>query len=672
MSSRGNIDVRWAAFVALSAAAAAAMANVFAQYLTIMWAAFTTGPVAAVPDFLSWLRAQMADGTMALLSTRQVPLAASSAAAAIVANAAMSRRRSAGNLVDPNVIHGSSRFATPTEMERYAHTSAVTRDDKGRKADWPKPECCEELLDDNYILTERAMLSISANPNRAFERNKHVFVMAGSGAGKTWNFVQSNVLNLGSSMVFTDPKGEILERNGAFLLAHGYKLKVVNVKDEESFANSNRYNPFHYCRNATAVNEIVDLIMENTTGDGPRGGGNSEFFEKAERQLYNALGGYLFFMYHERAEQYCTIPQMIDLLALTRQDPNAARSQLDLVFNCTEAEGASEGFVGYREYLIRKHGSEQAARMSPEWYPITEYEGFCTTKGSPETIASIIASCYVRLAPFAISSVRDMFSYDDLELERMADEKTALFIVTSAQKGTYDFIAAMLLYQLFDVLTSVADTLPGKHLPSPICCYLDEVANIGKIPGLEKQVAVLRSYWVNLIVIVQSETDLERAYGREKAKSIRNNCDTTLYLGRGDIETCEKISKEIGDTTRSYVSWSTNESATGRSVTKSVQYVKVPLRTPEQIANEMPANGCYLHFKEERWFEDAKANPMEHRRYREWSAMPPFDIRTWARDRRLARGGGTGARMEPDGSVTVVDERHAPDEADGLAYIAAS
>lgn len=656
MTIKSRTPVSWIAFVAVSAILAALLGNIASQYLfeainNLMSADGTT----AMPDFMPWYAAARAANPPLGISTESIYLAVSGFSAFfIVMNADERRRASLSGKVDPTTVHGTARLAEDNEIARYAHTSTKTRNKEGKRVEWACPEICEDVLDDNYILSKKAMISISKNPNQNYERNKHVFVMAGSGAGKTWNFVQSNVMNLGSSLVFTDPKGEILERNGVFLQNHGYKLKVVNVKDENSFAASNCYNPLHYCKNATAIAEIVDLIIKNTSGDSSSPKSGEDFFVKAETQLYGALASYLYFMYKDVAPQYCTIPEMIDLLAMTKQDQNAAKSQLDIIFFGTEAEN----FSGFREQLVRKYGSEERARMMPEWYAITQYEGFCTTKGSPETIASIIASCYVRLGPFAISSVRNMFSNDDLELEKFATEKTALFIVTSAQKGTYDFIAAMLLYQLFDVLTTVADKLPGKHLPMPVCCYLDEVANIGKIPGLAKQVAVLRSYWVNLIVIVQSETDLERAYGKEDTASIRNNCDTTLYLGRGNYETCEKISKEIGDTTRSYDSWSVSESSNGTSTSKSVQYVKVPLMSPSYIANEMPQNSCLVHFKEENWYLDQKANPMEHRRWKEWSQTPSFDIQTWAIEKEAERS--NRITVEENGDITFVDNREMP------------
>lgn len=628
---KGHISGRWAAFVAASACVGAWMTNVFAQWVMgPMMSAMSGGT--STGSAVASLGGIIASHPPIGVSTETVPLAAGVLAAlAIVAKADQMRRENLSGKVDAATVHGEARWATPAELAGYGHRSTQSRDDSGKRVSWGVPAWIADrpgssVEDDNYILSSQARLSISKNPNRYYERNKHVFVMAGSGAGKTWNFVQSNVLNMGSSLVFTDPKGEILERNGRFLEEHGYVIKVVNVKDEEGFSASNHYNPLHYATNATDVADIVDLLVKNTSSEESSHG--DEFFEKAEKQLYLALLGFLFYEYKMAGlEQYCTIPQMIDLLSLSKQDPGAAKSQLDLVFYGTKEK---DGYSGYVESLIARFGSEEAARRSPAWFPVTEYDGFSTTKGSPETIASIIASCYVRLAPFAISSVAEMFSDDDLELEKVGTRKTALFIVTSAQKGTYDFIAAMLLYQLFGTLTHVAEQLPDRHLPIPVCCYLDEVANIGTIPGLAKQVAFLRSYWVNLIIIVQSETDLERAYKKEPARSIRNNCDTTLYLGRCDADTCKKLSEEIGKTTKNYDVWSTTESRTGGSVSKNTQYVAEPLASADWLANVMPGTKCLVHFKQERWFLDDKADPMAHPRYAEWKATPPFDLAAWA------------------------------------------
>lgn len=646
-AGKGGSSALFWAMVAALAGVAFCLGDVFAQ-----WAmAFMDDAAGSSGLFETWLAAREAYPPLGLCLEGNALYGGLAAAAATLLAAMASHDSQSANLVDAASVHGGARFATAAEMALYAHEGERGREPvatrrgglRYRKIDWRRPEWCDDVRDDNYVLSRNARISISENPDRIHERNKHVFVMAGSGAGKTYNFVQSNVLNMGSSMVFTDPKGEILARNGNFLASHGYNIKVVNVKDEESFRASNHYNPYHYAKNSTDLAQIIELLMKNTSGEGGSDSKNSGYFEKAERQLYQALSGYLFYLYRgqERTDgqqgELCTLPYIIDQLTMLKAERDARGnpqdSMLDMAFFATTEE---DGYQGFKERFIARYGSEREARQHDEWTAITNYEGFKTTADAPETIASIISSCFVRLAPFTIKSVSSMFAYDDLELETVGSERTALFIVTSAMSGTYDFIAAMLLYQLFDVLTRVAESLPGRHLPIPVVCYLDEVANIGKIPNLARNVAFLRSYWVNLVIIVQSENDLERAYSKEEARSIRNNCAITVYLGRNDIESCEKLSKEIGDTTKAYESWSSSDSSTGRSVSKSLQYVKEPLMSADDIANGMDGSKCLVHIVQEHWFLDEKANPREHRRWGELAATEPFDLQRWAAERERA------------------------------------
>lgn len=658
MASTSRPSLPWLGFVGASGVVAAGLTNLGTQYLldyVLPAMTLASDAPASVPIMEAYAAMRTANPPLGL-STEQMPMWLGAAAGvAIVINAA-SKRSESNVLTDADTIHGSARWMTDDEMYQYAHLKSSIkvpsprRSLKGRlglrtRKEWPKPEWCERMEDDNFILSDKGRITIGKCPDTKHERNKHIFVMAGSGAGKTFNFVKSNVMNLGSSMVFTDPKGELLADCGNFLANNGYAIKVINIKDEESFENSNRYNPFHYARNETDLARIIELLIKNTSGD-TSASANQDFFVKAERQLYQALAGYMFHLYHDLDERYCNLPTLIDLLTMTKQEQRVTKSELDVLFFGTMEH---DGHCGYRERLILKYGSETAARQSREWGAITSYEGFCSTKGSPETIASIIASCFVRLQPFTIKSVRDMFLSDDLELETLGTRKTALFIVTSSGEKTYDFIAAMLMYQLFSVNERVAERLPGRHLPIPVVCYLDEVANIGNIPNLAARVAFLRSYWINLVIIVQSEVDLERAYSDKETTSIRNNCDVTVWLGRTGYETCEKLSKEIGETTKAYISRSVSESSSGRSVTTSTQYSKEPLMSADEIANGLDGNTCLVHIKSDHWYLDSKANPMEHLRWQELVEAGTFDMASWA-NMRLAQS------LVPQTTVTDVDE----------------
>ena len=400
--------------------------------------------------------------------------------------------------------YGNQRWARDDEMQQFAHTSTVKRVPiripqrtadamrfarnnpkdfiKARlgmtnKVANPKPDYVEKIEDDNIILSERAELQMSKIPDPALERNKHVYVLGGSGSGKTFNFVGPNLLQLNSSIVTTDPKGDTLKQYGNFFLRHGYKLKVVNTKPDQ-INLSMHYNPLLYLQDSTSIMQIVNLLVENTSGNAEAE--KEDFFVKAERQLYMALMGYLFYFYADQP-QYQTFPQMLDLLQLAGKDnPSQTKTPLDIIMLGTTAE---DGFQGFEEWIVANHGGDEAAaQASEEYFVIKQYKGFKSTSGSPETEASVIASCNVRLAPFAVSAVREFFSEDELELEMIGEERTAFFLVMSDTDKTFNFILAMLLYQLFDVNTAIADRNPGSHCKIPINCILDELANIGRIP----------------------------------------------------------------------------------------------------------------------------------------------------------------------------------------------
>lgn len=444
--------------------------------------------------------------------------------------------------------YGNQRWARDDEMQQFAHTSTVKRVPiriPQRSADAmrfarnnpkdfikaklgmtnkvanPKPDYVEKIEDDNIILSERAELQMSKIPDPALERNKHVYVLGGSGSGKTFNFVGPNLLQLNSSIVTTDPKGDTLKQYGNFFLRHGYKLKVVNTKPDQ-INQSMHYNPLLYLQDSTSIMQIVNLLVENTSGNAEAE--KEDFFVKAERQLYMALMGYLFYFYADQP-QYQTFSQMLDLLQLAGKDnPSQTKTPLDIIMLGTTAE---DGFQGFEEWIVANHGGDEAAaQASEEYFVIKQYKGFKSTSGSPETEASVIASCNVRLAPFAVSAVREFFSEDELELEMIGEERTAFFLVMSDTDKTFNFILAMLLYQLFDVNTAIADRNPGSHCKIPINCILDELANIGRIPDLDVKIATLRSRWIKFdaatgLVYVPKKYTVKNKAGEYKVASSR-------------------------------------------------------------------------------------------------------------------------------------------------------
>lgn len=554
--------------------------------------------------------------------------------------------------------YGDSRWARVDEMDEFAHTGTVrkvpirvpqrftdavrfaVRNPKQylmsklslreKKAD-PKPSYVERLEDDNVILSEQSRLQLSKIPDPNLERNKHFFVLGGSGSGKTFNFVGPNLLQLFGSYVITDPKGDTLKQYGNFFLKHGYKLKVVNTKPSE-ISDSMHYNPFVYLTNTTSIMQVTNLFIENTSGDSSQPHSNEDFFVKAERQVYMALMGYLFFFYADQP-QYQTFPELLDLLQLSEKaNPNQAKSPLDIIMlGTTEADG----FEGFEEWLCRKYGSLEAAQASEEYFVIKQYKGFKSTAGSPETEASVIASCNVRLAPFAVAAVRSFFSDDELELGRIGEERTAFFLVMSDTDSTFNFILAMLLYQLFDINTAQADRNPGSHCSIPVMCILDEFANIGRIPDMDVKIATLRSRWIDLVPILQSTAQLKGMYDK-KADIIEGNCDTTVFLGRCDQETNKQISERLGKYTIVVNNRSESHGRQG-SWSESENRVAKELLSPADLGSnpeKFAGDDCIVMIKNAHPFLDKKYRTIDHPRYHELRECGEFVLEDWNFDRR--------------------------------------
>ena len=504
---------------------------------------------------------------------------------------------------------------------------------KEKKAD-PKPAYVEKLEDDNIILSELARLQLSKIPDPALERNKHVLVIGGSGSGKTFNFVGPNLLQLYSSYVITDPKGDTLKQYGNFFLKHGYKLKVVNTKPSE-IGMSMHYNPMLYLTDTTSIMQIVNLLIENTSGDSSQPNSNEDFFVKAEKQTYMALMGYLHYFYADQP-QYQTLPQMLDLLQLAdKSNPGQAKTALDIIMLGTTAE---DGFEGFEEWLVRKYGSAEAAQASEEYFVVKQYKGFKSTAGSPETEASVIASCNVRLAPFAVAAVRDFFSEDELELASIGEERTAFFLVMSDTDSTFNFVLAMLLYQLFDINTAAADRNPGSHCKIPVMCILDEFANIGKVPDMDKKIATLRSRWINLVPILQNTAQLKGMYDK-KADVIEGNCDTTLFLGRCDHETNKQISDRLGKYTITVRNRSESHGRQGSWSESEQQQAKDLMSASDLGSNPEKFGGddCIVMIKAAHPFLDKKYRTIDHPRYPELRRCGEFSLEDWNYDRREAR-----------------------------------
>lgn len=525
----------------------------------------------------------------------------------------MGRTKSAAG---PN-IYGNAKYATLESRAQYAHTSEVAVYN-GESKPWPKPDYCEELEDDNLIVSKRTMIGLSQNPHFAIRvPNTHTYMIAGSGSGKTYSFVQTNAMQLNGSAMFTDPKSENFQTLAPLYEAHGYAVKYLDLRGGEYMQWSMRYNPMHYVNSMTEIAQLADMFIQNTKS--PDDKGDDQFFTNMEKIVYSCLLGYFLFYFKKRGgEESCNIPTMLDFLALTKASPSGCTG-LELVFYGTMEK---DGVMGFKEWLVSEvcGGDEAAARQRPEWAVLSNYDGFVATAGSPETMASVVSSCYARLRDFANADVRRMLSADDLELDQFGKKKMVLFLILpDGGAGTFSFVASMVLHQLFHVNMAIADSSASRHLDIPINCYLDELANIGKLPELDKLFATLRSRWINLFAIVQDSGQLENVAGYGKAaRSIYSNAAITLYYGGSDYETAKKISEEMGTWTEWYPSRSESKSASGTSVSTSMQAAKRDLMSAQEMTSEEFGNfKCLTHYKNTDWFLDDKPDPTAHKRWAE-------------------------------------------------------
>lgn len=598
------------ALVAASLASAvvlAALANLACQWVLAMVAR-----PGASQDLLPFVAARL-HAPMLGLSAEALPLASSAAAVALVLREAERLSARDDHEIAADESEGDQRVRDEASWRPYAHASDSARVG-GRRVLWERPAWCERLEDDNLLLTEHARLALSANPDRRWSPpNRHCFVLAGSGAGKTFNFVTSNVLQCNASYLFTDPKGELLSRFGGFLVAHGYEVRLIDLRpDERSILGSCRWNPLHYCQTSTQVDDFVARLVAATESTESKSA-NSDWFTNMEKLAYGALFKMELFWFARNGhpEDY-NVPSVYDWLGMLRTT-GGAQSQLNSVF-------FGKGCLSYERFVRESHPglSDEELRRLPEWEAIADFQGFMSDADSPETAASVLASCFNRLHPFMNHAVREvMGGVDEMDLDQLGTRKQAVFMLTADYGGPYDFLAAILTSQVFSINSRIADDSPGHHLPVPVVCYLDEIANIGRLPNLDKLFATLRSRWISLVAITQYTDQLQAAY-REGARGIMANCSVIEYLGAGDLKTCEEVSKMLGDTTAHYVDRSWSHSATGGSVTESVRHVRKALYTPQQLFNvSNDPNRCLVHIQGGGWVEGRKPDPTAHPRWHE-------------------------------------------------------
>ena len=433
-----------------------------------------------------------------------------------------------------------------------------------------------------------------------YARNKNVLVVGGSGSGKTRFFVKPNLMQMHSSYVVTDPKGTVLVECGKLLEHGGYRIKVLNTIN---FKKSMKYNPFVYLHSEKDILKLVNTLIANTKGSGEKSG--EDFWVKAERLLYCALIGYIHYEAPDAERNFTTLLEMINA-SEAREDDSEFQSPVDLMF-------------------------ERLEEKDPEHFAVKQYKKFLLSAG--KTRSSILISCGARLAPFDIKELRELMESDELELDTLGDRKTALFIITSDTDPTFDFVTAMIVSQLFNLLCTKADDEYGGRLPVHVRCLLDEVANI-TIPNLERLISVLRSREISACLVVQAQSQLKDIY-KEHADTIIGNCDTTLFLGGKEKTMLKEISEVLGKETID--SFNTSENR-GRDVSHGLNYQKLgkELMSQDEIA-VMDGGKCILQLRGVRPFFSDKYDITKHPKYKylsDYDKKNTFDIEKFLKRQR--------------------------------------
>ena len=473
-------------------------------------------------------------------------------------------------------------------------------------ARWGRPEDIAPYIDPvpdwNIPLTRTESLTMTSRPkDPKTARNKNILVIGGSGSGKTRFFVKPSLLQMHSSYVVTDPKGQLLRETGK-LLAHGgpkrdengkpvrdkhgkvvyepYRIKVLNTIN---FSKSMKYNPLAYVRSEKDILKLVNVIIANTKGDGEKS--SEDFWIKAERLLYCALIGYIWYEAEPEEKNFITLLELINACE-AREDDETYKSPVDILF-------------------------DELAQAQPEHFAVKQYVKFKMAAG--KTLKSILVSCGARLSPFDIKELRDIMTEDELELDTMGDRKTALFLIMSDTDTTFNFVIAMLQSQLSNLLCDKADDLYNGRLPVHVRCLLDEFANIGQIPNFDKLIATIRSREISASIILQSQSQLKTIY-KDAADTIVGNCDVTLFLGGKEKSTLKEISELLGKETIDSLSQSENR---GAQTSHGLSYQKLgkELMTQDEIA-VMDGGKCILQLRGVRPFFSDKYDLTKHPRYK--------------------------------------------------------
>ena len=453
-----------------------------------------------------------------------------------------------------NVEYGSARWGTAKDIEPFIA---------------PK-------FEDNVILTKTERLMMSNRPkNPANARNKNVLIIGGSGSGKTRFWLKPNLLQMHSSYVVTDPKGSIVIECGNALLKHGYTIKIFNTIN---FQKSMHYNPFAYIHSEKDILKLVTTLIANTKGDGKAG---DEFWTKAETLLYCALIGYIHYEAPVEEQNFSTLIEFLNAMEV-REDDEEFQNPVDLMFEALE-------------------------KKKPNHFAVRQYKKYKLAAG--KTAKSILISCGARLAVFDIAELREVTSYDELELDTLGDRKTALFLIMSDTDDSFNFLISMCYTQLFNLLCEKADDVYGGRLPVHVRCLIDECANIGQIPKLEKLVATIRSREISACLVLQAQSQLKAIY-KDNADTIIGNMDTSIFLGGKEPTTLKELAAVLGKETID--TYNTGESR-GRETSHSLNYQKLgkELMSQDELA-VMDGGKCILQLRGVRPFLSDKYDITRH------------------------------------------------------------
>ena len=494
----------------------------------------------------------------------------------------------------------------------------------------------DPVFENNVILTQTERLMMSNRPKEPKNaRNKNVLVIGGSGSGKTRFFVKPQLMQLHSSYVLTDPKGSVVCEVGRLLERNNYRIKIFN---SINFKKSHHYNPFAYIHSEKDILKLVTTLITNTKGDGKSG---DEFWTKAETLLYCALIGYIHYEAPPEEQNFTTLLEFINAMEV-REDDETYKNPVDRMFEELEAR-------------------------EPNHFAVRQYKKYALAAG--KTAKSILVSCGARLAPFDIAELREITMYDELELDTLGDKiylnpsdkndqrfaKTALFLIMSDTDSTFNFLISMIYTQLFNLLCEKADDQYGGKLPVHVRCLIDECANIGQIPNLEKLVATIRSREISACLVLQAQSQLKAIY-KDNADTIIGNMDSRLFLGGAEPTTLKELNQALGKETID--TFNTGESR-GREVSHSLNYQKLgkDLATVDELA-VLDGGKCILQLRGVRPFKSDKFDITKHPNYKylsDYNEKNNFDIEKFL---------STKLKTKPD-EVYQVYEVDASDASDG-------